>query len=953
MPPSQLKKLKTTLRETGVLGPQKSKKQKKQLGKYGAGKDGQIRRSTALADIREQSNPFDIRASARQSKHAVISRQAVDGRVGKGNTARPALAKALGEANRRKTLLVEMQRRGKVGGFIDRRFGENDPSMNPEDRAMERFVQEKQRGSTKAALFSLEDDNEGEELTHLGQSLSFDKPVIHDDYEEINTASSDQSDLEDREERPSKRRRLSEDNELPTQNGLVNGGDQHQDRRSKTKKEIMEEVIAKSKLHKYERQKAKEDDDDLRAELDKGLPDLYAVIRGKPTLPLDIPIPKIQEAHRQINGIAHVNGKSENPGDTARPSHIQDSAMNPDRLALLQGKDRSQADKEYDQRLRQMQYDQRSKPTVRTLTEVEKAEQEAQRLKEMEERRIQRMKGPQESDEDNEIRPGAADNVDRQGEDDDQDQFGLGTGIGKDDGLRQPLEFEDEDDFLIEDDLIASGSDVEISEVDEPAEDAGLDDADGGMEDDFGKDLMTAADMTRSDFQTKTNVNPLISSEKALAYTYTCPQSHEELQEITKDIPIETLPTVVQRIRVLHSVNIAEGNKQKLAAFSAVLVEHVLFLTNMSECPSFGVLETLLRHIHSLARSYPEDVGRAFRTHLQALHKEHPLSPTPGDLVLLTGVSSIFPTSDHFHQVVTPAILCMGRYLGQKVPQTLSDLATGTYISSLCLQYQRLSKRFIPEVVNFLLNSLWSILPPKAGSPKGYFLYHKAPIALRIRPEGHTQPLRQLKFWDVQSPLDLGESGKDELKQAILHTQLKLVENFIHLWVDKSAFYEAFYPFTHFLMHIQTPSVATLIPPETRILATTLHGTLTSLLSTSLKSRRPLFLHNHRPLAIRSFIPKFEPTFNPTSHYDPDRERAEMQKLQKEHKRERKGALRELRKDARFMAREGLKEKREKDRAYEEKYRKLIASIQGEEGKERNEYERMKRGRKKMKRKGK
>jgi nucleolar protein 14 len=111
-------------------------------------------------------------------------------------------------------------------------------------------------------------------------------------------------------------------------------------------------------------------------------------------------------------------------------------------------------------------------------------------------------------------------------------------------------------------------------------------------------------------------------------------------------------------------------------------------------------------------------------------------------------------------------------------------------------------------------------------------------------------------------------------------------------------------------------------------------------------SRRPLALHHHRPLPIKTSIPKFEENFNPDRHYDPDKTRAERSKLQAEFKRERKGALRELRKDSRFMARENLKEKIERDREYDQKYKRLVAEIQGEEGREKNAYEREKRMRK-------
>lgn len=83
--------------------------------------------------------------------------------------------------------MKEIERRGRVGGVIDRRFGENDPSMSLEERMLERFTKERQRAS-KASAFNLENEDE---LTHYGQSLSqlddFDDvllPVDEDEDEE-------------------------------------------------------------------------------------------------------------------------------------------------------------------------------------------------------------------------------------------------------------------------------------------------------------------------------------------------------------------------------------------------------------------------------------------------------------------------------------------------------------------------------------------------------------------------------------------------------------------------------------------------------------------------------------------------------------------------------------------------------------------------------------------------
>jgi nucleolar protein 14 len=71
--------------------------------------------------------------------------------------------------------------------------------------------------------------------------------------------------------------------------------------------------------------------------------------------------------------------------------------------------------------------------------------------------------------------------------------------------------------------------------------------------------------------------------------------------------------------------------------------------------------------------------------------------------------------------------------------------------------------------------------------------------------------------------------------------------------------------------------------------------------------------------------------------------------LKKEHKREKKGAIRELRKDAKILATQSLREKKERDAAYEKKYKRLVAEIQGEEGREAKAYEREKEWRKKGK----
>ena len=91
----------------------------------------------------------------------------------------------------------------------------------------------------------------------------------------------------------------------------------------------------------------------------------------------------------------------------------------------------------------------------------------------------------------------------------------------------------------------------------------------------------------------------------------------------------------------------------------------------------------------------------------------------------------------------------------------------------------------------------------------------------------------------------------------------------------------------------------------------------------------------HKPIPIPSYIPKFEAT---SSSYlraqDADHEAVQASKLRKQYKQERKGAIRELRKDARFLAGVEQEKQREKDAAYAQNLKRAYTSIESERAEE-------------------
>ncbi|EFR01912.1 nucleolar complex protein 14 [Nannizzia gypsea CBS 118893] len=899
MAPSQLKQLKASLREKGVVGPQQSKKQRQKNSKSGAAADNRIKRNAALQAIREQFNPFEVRAPARPSKFAVTT-----ARQEASSAHRPGVTRGLGEERRKQTLLKELQSRNKVGGLLDRRFGENDPSMTPEQRAAERYARESQKRSKKEGLFNLEDDEEEEmQLTHMGQSL-FDVDTGKDDFNEDLSGLGDESDSEVGK----KRKRILE--EVDDMDGMADDDEDEEDQpeRKKSKNEVMKEIIAKSKQYKYERQKSKEDDNELRAILDQGLPDVFAMMRG-------------------------TKAAEPKPAPAPVPEPPQ---MDPDRAALLGGKDRDVADREYDQRLKQMAFDKRSKPSDRTKTQEEKIEEEAKRLQELENERLRRMRGEEESDEEQ------ADNtVDEEIQDDSEPDDAKAFGLAQTEASNGLFGVEDEDDFIIDDDLVDNESVAHVSitesEVESEEEEDDADDTE------FIGDL----ELPRDKPSTSSGTTPKAPNDSSLAFTYPCPESHDQFLQTLKGVDVENTPVVVQRIRALHHASLHPDNKAKLGEFSKILVDHAVYLANQPSAQlSFTIIESLLRHVHSMAKTYPEEVATRFRAQLRDISENRPLELLPGDLVLLTGIATIFPTSDHFHAVVTPSILTIGRYLGQGPVNSLNDIATGSYIASLCLQYQAYAKRYIPEFMNFVLNSLTILAPKESKSNPGFIPVRTPEAQFRLKLDKlSSKNLQKLRFWDIFAT-DLEGSDAENLKLSLINILVTLLDKAVDLWGSKLSSFEIFEPASSVLQQLIESCPKGTLPSSLSTHLRRSLKTIKALLITYRKDRRPLLLHNHRPLAIKSSIPKFEESFNPDRHYDPDRERAELSKLKAEHKRERKGAMRELRKDANFIARESLREKKERDAEYEKKYRRLVAEIQGEEGREAKLYEKEKKARK-------
>lgn len=102
----------------------------------------------------------------------------------------------------------------------------------------------------------------------------------------------------------------------------------------------------------------------------------------------------------------------------------------------------------------------------------------------------------------------------------------------------------------------------------------------------------------------------------------------------------------------------------------------------------------------------------------------------------------------------------------------------------------------------------------------------------------------------------------------------------------------------------------------------------------------PLRLQAHRPVPLEQFEPVFDDVFTGRKS-DRDRERREQSKLRHQYKQELKGAMRELRKDGRFLAKKKFEEQAERDQQRLAKVKEIHSLLSSQQG-EANELERIK-----------
>ncbi|KAL5022325.1 hypothetical protein ScPMuIL_001480 [Solemya velum] len=823
-------------------------------------------------------NPFEVKFN--RQKHNVLGRK-----ISKHDRGMPGLSRSKALNKRKATLLQEYTQRFKSNKLVDRRIGEKDNALTEEDKMMKRYAKERliHHGKDKFNL------NEEDELTHYGQSLSeiekFEEPVASDEEDDMGLIDA----------------KMVSDEHF---GGFFTKKEMEEKDDKRSWKERMEEVISKSKKEKHERQMEREKNTEMTEKLDAEWKELQFLFsqssRKKP------------------------------------PEKIENEAD------------------DFDMMVRELKFEMKGKPTDRLKTEEELAKEEKEKLEELEMDRMRRMKGEIEKPSQ---KHKSADDLDDGFALDSDDKKVLSYKEGilelEDDSIE---EADESDDNAIEEEEQKDSSSDEIDDDDDDDvavdEDDDYEDLESEEEDPVAQKKIKPTKKSETKFianlQEKNEV--MEAARKELPYTFKAPEQYEDLLKLLHGHCTADQLIIVERIRKCHHSSLAEGNKQKMETFFAFLVQYFCDLAIQEPVP-LELVDRLVQHLYELARQSPGPAAHAIRDQLSDFYKEFSmvcqsksrgLYPAFDTFLLLKLISILYPTSDFRHPVTTPALLFIGEMLAKCRIDDARSVVAGLFVCNLCLEYVSLSKRFVPEAINFLCGLLFlagkknpnivdSVILPfrPIGAEIDYLLVESDSSTVDIR--------KRLRISEVltatEQPFFL---VTQKFKLSVIHSTITLLLQFSELYKDLASYREVFAPVTRMAMKLPIQYYPCIIKEKVQKL-------LSTITTCSSVTKQPIVVQKRKPKPMKMFEPKIEEVFDGRKKKTKGtKEYNEKQRLTHKYKRELKGAKRDLKQDARFLARQQLNEQLERDEDRKRKVKEIHAMLANQEG----DYQAMKRAKK-------
>ncbi|CEG47068.1 nucleolar protein [Plasmopara halstedii] len=791
--------------------------------------------------------------------NATKQKHEVIGRRVKGAGRNVAAARAEAERKRRKTLGTEFNARNRSNVFKDKRLGEQDSTLSIEDKMMARFQTERKRKLRNASAFALHDSDSEDEEDAFFLTHKGAK-ITDDDYDELNRDGT----LDDDESEESWKMDREIVDKLHFGGGQMNA-DEGAGRR-KTHKEVMHEVMMKAKLFKAERQKNKSSQEDATSKLDDGFNDVRNLLEFRPT---------------------RANGKE-----------------------LLS----SEPMDDFDKLTREFAFEARAKASERRISPEEAAAKERDRLAELEKKRVGRMNGVDDTSHDKKRTKGKQKKMNEK----------LPQVIvmpPTDDDLTDGYAI---DAFAInEEDKEKAENSSEIDSEDESEDESENEEELTKEEDQNEQDEMNERE--ERDVESDLNIDKQKKQQDAkeaaaeLPFVFECPESIEDLvalfEQHAQNSP-EKRDQIVVRILTFYNSRLSVENKNKMKRFFAILVRQFLIYASRYADHKQD-LDSMARNMYTLAQEMGDTAAVVIRELLaqlfKRLHKRTATSdwPTLPELLLFRALTLIFPTSDFRHNVVSPMETLLCESLARGTLRSTKEATQALFAASLSLDMTRAKERFMPEIVTFLTRAFRAFVSSGAQDEKCSTYWLR----------------RDLLEWisahiECKTPAFLPRLSLAKKSSCngthVMSSLLVLLDATSAQYASLPSFDELFYPL-YLLLHALVKQLNTITLVELNAVISKLHVRLESCWD----ARRPLRLQSFAPVTLPTFAPNFDENYSVRKDKMAPKDAAQLKQLKRQVKRARKGAARELRRDAEFIHREKQKEEETRLAAKEEKQKEI------------------------------
>ncbi|KAG8383019.1 hypothetical protein BUALT_Bualt05G0140300 [Buddleja alternifolia] len=922
-------------KKSGTESTKKKKSKNKKLNKLGLVNSG------AMKSKIPRDNPFESIWSRR--KFNILGKKRKD-----EERRRVGLSRSLA-IQKKGTAMHEYEQSTKSSVFVDKRIGEQNEGLEEFDKAIMRSQRERQLKVKKKSKYNLSDGEEDDFEFQDGGYFP-----ERDDFEDEEPLDEDEDGQSVGREKKLTFGRFDPDG---AEDGQESGSIEGQENRHKSKKEVMEDIITKSKFFKAQKAKEKEENEEFIDQLDK---DFTSLVQSEALLSLTQP-----NKMRALKSLVNNSISNDNENKEERQT-VQN------KVSLKQEKP-----DQYDKLVGQMALDMRARPSDRTKTPEELAQDEKERLEQLEEERQKRMVAADDSDNED------ADTSENDNESAKQIRHISGDDLGDsfshesktkavwiDEILRKESasdlesedaessgesENDDDDDDDEEDEESDENHDEDVKaqslkdweqsdddnidtnldgeEEEEDTDDDSDEEEEEGIEDDKVKTDSGSAD------KVKTDVKDDLREKGELPYTIEAPKKFEEFSELIENRSEDQIVEAIRRIRTFNAISIAAENRKKMQVFYGVLLQYFAVLANKKPL-NFKLINMLVKPLMEMSTEIPYFSAicarqRLLRTRTQfcedAKNTGKSCWPSLKTLFLLRLWSMIFPCSDYRHAVMTPAILLMSEYLMRCPIHSGRDIAIGSFLCSMVLSVCGQSQKFCPEAITFIQTMLLAALSNKQNyeASQLYHLMEVKTLGPLLRIEGHVEEISTIDFLTLMDlPDDSPYFSSDMFRASILSAIIGNLKGFVIIYEGFKSFPELFLPISKVLNGLLEEDH---IPDALKVEIKDVAQDIRNKSEEHHLLRQPLRIRKVK--IIKTAVPndKKLTTYIVGRDYDPDRERAERKKLKKRLRQEAKGAARELRKDNHFLLAVKEKDKARMEEEKAEKYGKYRAFLQEQE----------------------